>query len=278
MTRSSATRPLQCLAVVAALMLVGCGAKEPGKLPGAQAAAPGMSYESLGALPDWSGAWGATVRPTTPVTDLLLKEPSPLKPAALEQLRATRKATDAGIDPGLAREEYCRPFAYGGLNAGLEARIEFLFTPGRVTITSEGGLIRRIFTDGRKLPVDVEESNAGTSIGHWENQTLVVETVGLNPEADLFGVRTAPSIGRNARTTERIFLRGDGVLEVDTVLDAPDVLRQPLQFNMTYQRIGNLPMGEYSACPKYDRSIDPATGKQRFDLTPPSDLPPPPHP
>jgi hypothetical protein len=276
MTPSSAEWPLQRMAIVATLLLAGCGSQESDKLPGVQAQAPGMNYESLAALPDWSGAWGATVRPTTPVTDLLLKEPSPLQPAALEELRATRKATDAGIDPGLATAAYCRPFAYGGLNAGLEGRIEFLFTPGRVTITSEGGLIRRIYTDGRKLPDDIDASNAGTSIGHWENQTLVVETAGLNPEADIFGVRTAPSIGNNARTTERIFVRDDGVLEVDTVLDAPEVLRQPLEFKMTYKRIGDHPMGEYNACPKYDRAIDPDTGKQRFDLTPPADLPPPP--
>ncbi len=271
-----ALRPLQCVALAATLLLAGCSATEPGKPADTQAAAPGMSYESLAALPDWSGAWGALVRPTTPVTDMLLKEPSPLLPATLAELRATRKATDEGIDPGLATDDYCRPFAYGGLNAGLEGRIEFLFTPGRVTLTTENGLIRRIYTDGRKLPDDIEESNSGTSVGHWEGKTLVVETAGLNPRADIFGVRTAPSIGRNARTTEHIFVRDDGVLEVDTVLDAPEVFRQPLQFNMTYQRIGSRPMGEYNACPKYDRAIDPATGKQRFDLTPPSDLPPPP--
>ena len=276
MIQASTMRPLQCLAVAATVVLVGCGAKAPEKSAAAQAAAPGMSYESLAALPDWSGTWGAMVRPTTPVTDLLLKEPSPLQPAALAELTATRKATDAGIDPGLATEDYCRPFAYGGLNAGLEGRIEFLYTPGRVTITTENGLIRRIYTDGRKLPDEIEESNAGTSIGRWEGKTLVVETAGLNPIADIFGVRTAPSIGRNARTTEHIFVRDDGVLEVDTVLDAPEALRQPLEFKMTYQRIGTRPMGEYNACPKYDRAIDPATGKQRFDLTPPRDLPPPP--
>jgi hypothetical protein len=239
-------------------------------------AAPGSTYGSLAALPDWSGAWGATVRPTTPVTPLLLQEPSPLKPVALAQMRKAVKAAAAGLDPGAAREEYCRPYAYGGLIAGIEGRVEFLFTPGRVTVTTENGLIRRIYTDGRKLPAEVDGSNGGTSIGHWEGRTLVVETLGLNPEARMFSVRTAPMIGSNARTTERIFLRDDGGLEVDTMLDAPDVLLKPLPFDMVYRRLGDLPMGEYSACPKHDRAIDPATGNQRFDLTPPSDLPPPP--
>lgn len=275
MNRFLEMRPVTAVTTVAALLLAGCGAQQSDK---ASPAAPGTTYESLSALPDWSGAWGALVRPTTPVTDMLLKEPSPLKPAPLEQMRATRKATDAGVDPGLDSADYCRPFAYGGLTAGLEARIEFLFTPGRVTITTEAGLVRRIFTDGRKLPDEVEESNAGTSVGHWEGKTLVVETAGLNPNADIFGTRVAPSIGKNAKTTERISLRDDGVLEFDTTLEAPEVLSKPLQFTMTYQRLGDLPMGEYTACPSYDRAIDPNTGKQRFDLTPPADLPPPPSP
>ena len=264
--------------LAATLLLAACGAQDAGKPTTtiAQSSAADPGYAALASLPDWSGAWGATVRPTTPVTDMLLKDPSPLKPAALEEMRTTRRNTDAGIDPGLAADEYCHPFQYGGLIAGLEGRVEFLFTPGRVTITTENGLIRRIFTDGRALPETFETSNAGTSIGHWEGRTLVVETIGLNPAADIFGVRTAPSIGNGAKTTERITLRDDGILEDATTLDAPEVAAQPLQFTMTYQRIGKQPMGEYSACPKYDRAIDPKTGKQRFDLTPPADLPPPP--
>jgi hypothetical protein len=271
------TRLLPFALTVIAL-LAGCG-RQQAEQPAAKAVAtptPGMTYASLSALPDWSGAWGATVRPTTPVEGLLLKEPSPLKPAALKDLLATTKATDAGVDPGPAHQQYCHPYAFGGLNVGIEGRMEFLFTPGRVTITTENGLIRRIFTDGRKLPADIDESNAGTSVGHWENQTLVVETVGLNPAANILSVRVAPAVGRNARTTEHVFLRSDGALEVDTVLDAPEVLREPLQFSSIYQRLGDEPMGEYTACPQFDRAIDPGNGKQRFDLTPPSDLPPPP--
>jgi hypothetical protein len=282
MMPSAAGLPVRYVLAVTVLLLAGCGAPESGKSASPPTAAPapptapGSTYESLAALPDWSGAWSATIRPTAPVNDLLQHEPSPLKPAALSQMRKALTAARAGLDPGDIRRAYCRPFAFGGLTAGIEERVEFLFTPGRVTITTESGLIRRIYTDGRKLPAEVEASNAGTSVGHWEGRALVVETVGLNPEANIYSVRTAPTVGSNARTTERIFLREDGALEVDTMLEAPDVLLQPLPFNMVYRHIGDLPMAEYSACPKYDRAIDPANGNQRFDMTPPSDLPPPP--
>ena len=62
---------------------------------------------------------------------------------------------------------------------------EFLFTPGRVTLlTEEGPMIRRIFTDGRTHSADPEPTYAGESIGHWEGQILVVDTIAINPKAE----------------------------------------------------------------------------------------------
>src|SRR5262249_21322229 len=55
---------------------------------------------------------------------------------------------------------------------------EFLITPGQVTIISEAYTqVRRIYTDGRPLPGDPDPTFYGTSVGHWENDTLVAETV-----------------------------------------------------------------------------------------------------
>jgi hypothetical protein len=63
--------------------------------------------------------------------------------------------------------------------------MEFLFTPGRVSILGEmdGNRLRRIYTDGRPHPSDPDPSFHGHSIGHWEDGTLVVDTVGILPEA-----------------------------------------------------------------------------------------------
>lgn len=52
--------------------------------------------------------------------------------------------------------------------------IEFLFTPGRVTINIETySVVRRIYTDGRSLPQDPDPSYQGTSAGSWDGDTLV---------------------------------------------------------------------------------------------------------
>jgi len=151
---------------------------------------------------------------------------------------------------------------------------EFLFTPGRVTIINEGGLVRRIYTDGRRLPANPEPSSSGTSVGHWEGQTLVIETIGIRPDA-LFG-RFGP-IGKNARIIEHIRLRQKGVLETDVITIAPDVLTSPDRRTYLSGRVPGKQMAiEANACSEQDRSYDSNSGKERFDMTPPADLPPPP--
>ncbi len=151
-------------------------------------------------------------------------------------------------------------------------RVEFLFTPGRVTVTNERGLLRRIYTDGRAMPAVIDATNTGLSIGRWEGQTLVVETRGINPLALYGGV----PIGSHVRITERIFLKDPGTLQIDLVTEAPDVLTQPDRRTRLYTRVEKMMASDITFCTEYDRSIEPGTGKQRFDLTPPADLPPPP--
>ena len=59
--------------------------------------------------------------------------------------------------------------------------MEILFTPGRITMLGEGdgNRMRRIYTDGRRHPEDPDLTIHGHSIGHWEGDTLVVDTVGI---------------------------------------------------------------------------------------------------
>jgi hypothetical protein len=80
--------------------------------------------------------------------------------------------------------------------------VEFLFTPGRVTVLTEAYMqVRRIYTDGRKLPDDPDPQFNGNSIGHWEGDTLVVETVGLDPATTLM---TAIHPTEQTKLVERI--------------------------------------------------------------------------
>jgi hypothetical protein len=131
---------------------------------------------------------------------------------------------------------------------------EYVYSPGRVTILLENSEIRRIWTDGRGHVPD-EQSNpsfSGDSIGHWEGDTLVVETTNIFPEAELF-------IGQNvtAKTVvkERITLAEKDKLRIDTVVEDTELLQSP----------GPTPVGTTvkTARRSTTRLLLPATERQR---------------
>ena len=71
--------------------------------------------------------------------------------------------------------------------------MEFVIQPDRVLILLEiSSQVRRIYTDGRKHPTgdDLDPTYMGHSIGHWEGDTLVVDTVGMRGDT-VFDVTAA---------------------------------------------------------------------------------------
>lgn len=225
----------------------------------------GLAGAAQSQLPDWSGWWGQD----EPGIQEYLRNPSPLLPQARRDQEAALLRDD---------RPYCQPTQFTGYVDGFVSAVEFLFTPGRVTLTSERGLIRRIYTDGRRLPDDPPESGTGISVGHWEGQTLVVETVGIQPDANYpHAGQIAIPVGRNVRIVERIRLVDADTLEFDVLTIAPEILASPDRRVRSYRRLKNYDFAqEWTSCASHDRAVDPVTGKQRFDMTPPADLPPPP--
>ena len=106
----------------------------------------------------------------------------------------------------------------------------FYSRPGRVTILGEGdgNRLRRIYTDGRPHPADPDPSFHGHSIGHWEGDTLVVDTVGLLPQAYL-AVNEAVGVPNNGdmHIVERLHLQGPDTLADDLQITANKVLSSP---------------------------------------------------
>jgi hypothetical protein len=225
------------------------------------------AIHSVGAseLPDWSGWWGQGDAPSRS----FISNPPPLRKERRSQM-ARRQPGQIG--PGL----YCGPATFTGFNGSFVVNFEFLFTPGRVTITNEGGMIRRIYTDGRPEPTNPEPSSTGTSVGHWEGQTLVIETIGISPNAQLgrFG-----AIGKNARIVEHIRLKQKDILESEVETSAPEVFTATDRRSYLSGRVpGKQSPLEANFCSERDRSYDAKSGKERFDTTPPPNLPPPPAP
>ena len=85
--------------------------------------------------------------------------------------------------------------------------------------------VRHIFIDGRKHPDDVTPSYNGHSIGHWEGDTLVVDTIGLNGKMWLDRVGHPDS--DQMHIIERIHRVDDKTLQVDFTFDDPKSYVKP---------------------------------------------------
>src|SRR5437667_6162996 len=135
-------------------------------------------WAALAKLPDFTGVWevspGSRGAATAP----------PSRPSLTPASEAKRKAYLAAA-PEDTEAANCLPAGMPGI-MGQPYPMEFLFTPGQVTIVIEAYTqVRHIYTDGRPLPEDPDEKFFGTSIGHWDNGTLVAETVGFSPQTEL---------------------------------------------------------------------------------------------
>jgi hypothetical protein len=99
-------------------------------------------------------------------------------------------------------------------------------TPDSLTILDEYmSQYRQLFLDGRVLPKDEEPSYKGYSVGRWEGETLVVDTIGFKD--DLWLDVVGHPLTDQARTTERIRRVNYGTLEVEITVDDPKAYTKP---------------------------------------------------
>jgi hypothetical protein len=249
------------------------------------AAQPGMTYESLKDLPNFAGSW----TPRTPPFVLAPARPGSAPPGGAaapaaggcalppqykaEVVARCRETVEQRRAAGGAREFCARPAFFGRPPAGAGGAFEILFTPGRVTMAVEYGYVRRIYLRDELPPGSLDTSRSGASIGRWEGTTLVVETTGLDPNASIV---PGSGIGSGARVVERIALVDADTLRIEATITAPAVLDAPLTSAVQYRRAPDRVFTDFETCVEGDRSVDRATGQDRFDKTPPPDLPPPP--
>jgi len=111
----------------------------------------------------------------------------------------------------------------GGPPGGL---VEILHTPGRVRLLFEyHHEVRQIFTDGREHPENLELTWNGHSIGAWEGDTLVVDTIGLRDESwlDSGGHEHSAEL----HVVERFRRVDANTLEIERTLTGPVALAKP---------------------------------------------------
>ncbi len=191
-------------------------------------------WAALGALPDWSGTWlpdmGDQARQET-------SNPPPWTPTIAAEMAKAKAEEVAGAPRGLFIN--CLPEGMPSWMLISHNAMEVLFTPGQVTLLgeSDGNRLRRIYTDGRPHPADPDPTFHGHSVGHWEGDTLVVDTVGILPETF---IAISESVGvpndGDMHISERIHLVSPGVLHDDLEITAPHVLAHPWKTTRSFVR------------------------------------------
>ena len=184
-----------------------------------------QDWADLTKLPDWSGVWNPNI---TDQFAQMKTNPPPWTPKAAEQVARMFAEEKAGRPPPVFVN--CLPEAMPSWMLVTHNALEILFTPGRVTMLgeSDGNRLRRIYTDGRPHPQDLDATFHGHSIGHWEGQTLVVDTVGVVPQAYL-AISEAVGIPNNGElhVVERIHLAGPDLLHDELEITDPKILTKP---------------------------------------------------
>ncbi len=211
---------------------VGAGAAETAEIVNPKPAA--RDWAAIATLPDFSGVWspgpmdkfegGSTTAP-------------PWKPEQAAQIQALKKLEADGSPQNIYTN--CLPEGLPSSVTQVLNSTEFLVTPGRVTILSEfdGNRLRRIWTDGRPHPADPDPTFSGHSIGHWEGDALVIDTIGFLPQVFIpMGQGVGLPNNGDMRTEERIELTGPDALRWDIIVHAPHVLSAPWKATRTFTR------------------------------------------
>ena len=148
--------------------------------------------------------------------------------------------------------------------------MEFLLTPGKVTIVIEAYTqVRHIYTDGRKLPEEPDPKFFGTSIGRWEGDTLVVESIGFSPSTQLTG-GVPPS--DKMKIVERFRLSDPDTMTIETTITDPVVLVAPFTSTGNLRRHREWTIEEY-ICEENNRNSVDNSGKAGINLSLPGTTP-----
>jgi hypothetical protein len=184
-----------------------------------------QDYADLAKLPDWSGVWNPKI---TDQDQQARTNPPPWNEKVAKEVEKMWAEEKAGR-PKLIFYG-CFPEAHPSWMLVTHNAMEILFTPGRVTMLgeSDGNRLRRIYTDGRAHPGTSDPTFHGHSIGHWEGDTLVVDTVDILPQAP-FAISEAVGVPNDGdmHVTERISLAEKDILHVELEITAPNILTKP---------------------------------------------------
>jgi Domain of unknown function (DUF3471) len=143
---------------------------------------------------------------------------------------------------------------------------KFIQTPGVLVILIEDLSYRQVFLDGRTLAKDPEPSFMGYSVGHWEGDTLVVESNGYKDRTwlDLAGHPHTEAL----HITERFLRRDFGHMEIAETIDDPKAFKKPFTITIKAEIVPDTEILEY-VCAENEKDHQHLVGTIS-DSTPPA--------
>lgn len=213
-------------------------------------AVPSAAFgQSTQSVPDWSGVWRmigntvfdrATVNPDGDAGSAGVREHPPYN----DEWEALYKQHIELVK----QRRFPDPFTNCGMPAGyprimnLPDVYEFSVRPEQTWIISENGPnVVRIYTDGRAHPAPEDRwaTYSGDSVGHWEGDTLVFDTLsvkGWNTDHDSILDRTGAVISSEMHAMTRMRKINENTIEAQITIEDPKALTKPWVVTKRYAK------------------------------------------
>jgi hypothetical protein len=205
--------------------------------------------------PDLSGIW-QRISPTYRRNIAVGLKPEEIQPWARELVE--KRQEDLGKGHMSVR---CLP--WGPAYATSDRLFKIVQTPSLILLLDEGLVFRQIFMDGRPLETDPNPSWMGYSIGHWDGDTLVVESAGFNDQTwlDSAGHPHTEAL----RMTERYRRRDFGHMDIEVTVADPMVYARPIKMPITAELRPDTELLESVCNENAEKSLEHWTGKASDD-------------
>jgi hypothetical protein len=221
--------------------------RTPDGKPDLKSAAPRIAGK-----PDLTGLWrfDSGAYPNNVTVDL---RPEEIDPSVVTLYK--QRMEDLGKDdPSTFR---CLPSGPRQLY-GPSGWVRIVQTPAMIVMLYEDLIYRQVFMDGRELPKDPNPSFMGYSVGRWEGDTLVVESVGYNDRSwlDFGGHPHSEAL----KATERIKRSNLGRLEIEVRFEDPKFYKRAWTIPLHAELIADTEMIEY-VCNENQKDVEHLVGK-----------------
>ena len=224
--------------------------------------------EAFASLPDWRGIWIAESGFDTGISGFpdTIGQPGAkprqmVDPAGPWNAEGQRRL--AGMYAGMAS----RKAAGWGFPLMMDspAPLQFLITPEETIIINIYQEARHVYTDDRDHPPEEDRwiTTWGDSVGHWEDDTLVIDTVWVRDPSRYF--QAAPPFSEEAHYVERLQMTAPDRIELEMTIVDPVTLSAPMVVKSAFVRTPNLDRLVHDAFENDRSELDGGT----FTIAPP---------